>query len=212
MALCIGHSIVPGTVPVGTLLYHGRRDKKMPTIPEWTATDPEHSYHFCGGSSVNDTSSAGGCWHLTIVTTRPLNVLYLDGSSAANMKDGTLDAQDLLVWGKVDPARWMEERTRINDLCAWGKEFGIDGYFRCVFRSNSVIGYSLNHFLEDGNGLVSNIEIIARAWSSGLTARSCSATSRTGLSSFRLIFLPLGGRAPSHRLCGSPGNSPKVMI
>ncbi|KAF7348914.1 hypothetical protein MVEN_01411700 [Mycena venus] len=125
-----GHNIVPGTIPVGTLLYHGRADANMPTMPDWTATDPEHSYHFCGEANWKDRPDAKGCWHLTIVATRPLRVLYLDGSSAANMKDGTLDAQDLLLWGKVDPSRWLDERTRIDNFCAWGRDYGIDGYLR----------------------------------------------------------------------------------
>ncbi|KAJ7728958.1 hypothetical protein DFH07DRAFT_219668 [Mycena maculata] len=80
-----GHNILPGTVPVGTLLYHGRADSNVPTIPEWTTMDPEHSYPFCGGPAGKD--SITGCWHLTLVATRPLKVLYLDGSSAANMKE-----------------------------------------------------------------------------------------------------------------------------
>ncbi|KAJ7452645.1 hypothetical protein FB451DRAFT_1145257 [Mycena latifolia] len=122
-----GHNIIPGTVPVGTLLYHGRQNSSIPTVPEWTATDPEHSYPFCGAPAGTEST---GCWHLTFVATRPLKVLYFDGSSAANMKDGTLDSQDLVVWGKVDPTRWLDEPGRIRDLCAWGKEFGIDGYVR----------------------------------------------------------------------------------
>jgi hypothetical protein len=45
--------------------------------------------------------------------------LYFDGSSAANFRDaGTLEAQDLFVWGKFDPERWVDERERIDDLCA----------------------------------------------------------------------------------------------
>jgi hypothetical protein len=75
-----------------------------------------------------------GCWQLTMVATRPLRVLYFDGSSAANIKDeGTMDAQDLLIWGHIDPARWVDDRARINDLCTWGQEFGLDGYVRFVF-------------------------------------------------------------------------------
>ncbi|KAJ6461234.1 hypothetical protein C8R47DRAFT_993575 [Mycena vitilis] len=124
-----GHSIVPGTIAVGTLLYHGRANSSLPTVPEWSSTDPEHSYHFCGNETASPDDSSG-CWQLTIVATRPLRVLYFDGSSAANMKDGTLDAQDLLLWGNVDPARWLAERERINKMCAWGKESGIDGYIR----------------------------------------------------------------------------------
>ncbi|KAJ7671252.1 hypothetical protein DFH06DRAFT_980293 [Mycena polygramma] len=124
-----GHSIVPGTIPTGTLLYHGRANNSMSSTPEWTSTDPEHSYNFCGHEMATADNSSG-CWHLTVVATRPLKVLYFDGSSAAKMKDGTMDVQDLLVWGDVDPARWAAERERINKMCAWGKDFGIDGYLR----------------------------------------------------------------------------------
>ncbi|KAJ7677161.1 hypothetical protein B0H17DRAFT_1237781 [Mycena rosella] len=128
---CNGHNIIPGTVPVGILLYHGRPNGSLTTVPEWMATDPEHAYPFCGLPA--DNATIRGCWHLTSGVTRPLKVLYFDGSSAANteLKDGgTMDAQDLLVWGKVDPSRWRYERERIDALCAWRKEFDIDGYVR----------------------------------------------------------------------------------
>ncbi|CAK5274279.1 unnamed protein product [Mycena citricolor] len=119
-----GHNIVPGIVPIGTLLYHGRADSNLPTVPEWTATDPEHSYLFCWGSSE------AGCWHLTLVATRPLRVLYFDGSSAAKMPNGPMDSQDVISWGKVIPERYNEERVRIVELCNWGKDLGIDGFLR----------------------------------------------------------------------------------
>ncbi|KAF7363139.1 hypothetical protein MVEN_00666400 [Mycena venus] len=124
-----GHTIVPGSVPIGTLLYHGRGDNAIPTFPGWTATNPEHSFTFCKDSMTNN-GSITGCWQLTFVTARPLRVLYFDGSSGAKMENGPMDAQDLLLWGRVDPARRMDERERINDLCAWGKDLGIDGYAR----------------------------------------------------------------------------------
>ncbi|KAF8209408.1 hypothetical protein K438DRAFT_230198 [Mycena galopus ATCC 62051] len=124
-----GHNIVPGSVPIGTLLYHGRGDNAIPTSPEWIATDPEHSFTFSRDSMINNGSIAG-CWHLTFVTARPLRVLYFDGSSGSKMENGPMDTQDLLLWGTVDPARRMDEDERINDLCAWGKDLGIDGYVR----------------------------------------------------------------------------------
>ncbi|KAJ7100638.1 hypothetical protein B0H15DRAFT_943948 [Mycena belliarum] len=119
-----GHSLVPGTVPVGTLLYHGRGDAHLPVGPDWTATDPEHSYIFCRGSTE------AGCWHLTLVASRPLQVLYFDGSSAAKMKDGPMDTQDVVGWGQVLPDRFFDEKNRIMDLCNWGKPLGVDGFVR----------------------------------------------------------------------------------
>ncbi|KAJ7176459.1 hypothetical protein C8R46DRAFT_889407 [Mycena filopes] len=119
-----GHNIVPGIVPAGTLLYHGRGDSNLPTGAEWTATDPEHSYMFCRGRSE------AGCWHLTLVASRPLRVLYFDGSSAAKMKDGPMDTQDIVSWGQVLPDRYFAEKQRAMDLCKWGNPLGIDGYAR----------------------------------------------------------------------------------
>ncbi|KAJ7314760.1 hypothetical protein DFH08DRAFT_1040932 [Mycena albidolilacea] len=91
-----GHSIIPGIALVGTLLCHGRGENELPTIPEWTAIDPEHLFLFCGVWNGNDTNF--GCWQLTLLAMRPLKVLYFDGSSAANFRNaGTLEAQDLLI-------------------------------------------------------------------------------------------------------------------
>ncbi|KAG6811477.1 hypothetical protein H0H92_007249 [Tricholoma furcatifolium] len=119
-----GHNLVPGIVPFGTLLYHGTRSSDVPAVPEWLATDPEHSYMFCMGSPD------AGCWHHTYVATRPLNVLYFDGSSAAKMEGGSMDTQDLVWLGEVRPDQTGQERKRINGLCDWGKKFGLDGFVR----------------------------------------------------------------------------------
>ncbi|KAF7298323.1 hypothetical protein MKEN_01356900 [Mycena kentingensis (nom. inval.)] len=119
-----GHAVIPGTVPTGTLLYHGRRDSNSPNGPEWTATDPEHSYLFCRGEPSD------GCWHLTLVNTRPLKVLYFDGSAAAKMRSGPMDTQDIVAWGQILPDRFFDEEERLDDLCRWGKQFGVDGFVR----------------------------------------------------------------------------------
>jgi hypothetical protein len=148
-----GHTIVPGHIPVGTLLYHGRGNSAIPTHPEWTATDPEHAFPWCRDSSTTN-SSITGCWQLTLVATRPLKVLHFDGTSGAKMKDGPLDAQDLIIWGEVAPTRSLDERARINDLCAWGKGLGIDGYVRCAFLiCCQIILDELMH-PQNGNGFV----------------------------------------------------------
>ena len=43
-----------------------------------------------------------------------------------------MDSQDILLWGEVKPDWTLEERKRINSLCEWGKQYGIDGFVRCV--------------------------------------------------------------------------------
>ncbi|KAH7345616.1 hypothetical protein B0J17DRAFT_713173 [Rhizoctonia solani] len=118
---CIGASIVPGTIPVGTTLYHGRSTAELPSRPDWLAFDPEHSVLFTRGPNSR---------LFTFVTTRPLRILYFDGSSAAKLTTGAADTQDFLAWGHIGNQTFSEERALINDLCKWGKPFGIDGYVR----------------------------------------------------------------------------------
>ncbi|KAJ4470955.1 hypothetical protein J3R30DRAFT_1142612 [Lentinula aciculospora] len=115
-----GHTIVPGLIRVGTTLYHGRSDSNYPKGAEWTATDPEHSFQFCKRP----------CWHLTLVTTRPLNILYFDGSSAVKMHGGSMDSQDILLWGERRADRVFSEEERLEQLCKWGRQFGMDGFVR----------------------------------------------------------------------------------
>jgi hypothetical protein len=119
-----GHSVVPGTIPKGTLLYHGTYQNELPPGPDWAATDPEHSIVFCKGELED------GCWHLTLATTRPLKVVYFDGSSAAKVEYGSMDAQDLIAWGTSQPWWVFEERQRIRDLCKWGQDYGVDAFVR----------------------------------------------------------------------------------
>ncbi|TFK69280.1 hypothetical protein BDN72DRAFT_768155 [Pluteus cervinus] len=121
-----GHNVVPGIIPVGTLIYHGRETQEIPNGPEWVAMDPELSRGFCVGFGES------GCWHLTFVSTRPLKVLYFDGSSGAKMAGGSLDTQDYVAWNKSHPEWVLNERKRIADLCHWGKKYNLDGLFRYV--------------------------------------------------------------------------------
>ncbi|KAG6853729.1 hypothetical protein C0991_001967 [Blastosporella zonata] len=112
---------------VNSLLQHWpntRYRNEVPTVPEWLATDPEHSYLFCRGSEE------AGCWHHTFVTTRPMKILYFDGSSAAKMQGGPMDSQDIVLWGEVKHEWTYQERKRIDELCAWGKQYGLDGFAR----------------------------------------------------------------------------------
>ena len=122
-----GHNIVPGSIPKGTLLYHGASAKELPPGPEWVSTDPEHSYLFCKDGFNHPQE---GCWQLTLAATRPLKVIYFDGSSAVKFLYGTLDTQDLIAWGKAGEGGMTDERKRIQDLCKWGKNLGVDGFVR----------------------------------------------------------------------------------
>jgi len=119
----VGHNMVPGVVPTGTLLYHGTDSHTIPSGPQWTATDPEHSIFYASGRNGNG-------WHLTLAATRPLKVLYFDGSSAFKIPEGSMDVQDIVAWGRPRPDRMADEDERIINFCTWGKEFGIDGFVR----------------------------------------------------------------------------------
>ena len=119
-----GHAIVPGTIPKGTLLYHGTSHNVLPASLEWFSTDPEHSYALCGHDPKEE------CWQFTLATTRPLKVVYFDGSSAVKLPHGTLDTQDLLLWGEPRGGELEEDKQRIKDICKWGKEYAVDGFVR----------------------------------------------------------------------------------
>lgn len=133
------------------------------------ATDPEHSLLFCRED----------CWHLTLITARPLKVLYFDGSSAAKMEGGPMDSQDIVAWGEIKPGWTFSERQRIEDLCEWGKKFDLDGFVRCVLQ-----GVYLHMTLIEGNKEWKWICAIVLSTSIQTAdialVKLCSATSRPG--------------------------------
>ncbi|KZT04743.1 uncharacterized protein LAESUDRAFT_682226 [Laetiporus sulphureus 93-53] len=118
-----GHTIVRASIPPGTLLYHGRRDADYPTM-DWTSVDPEHSIWF----SVGENGTL-----FTFSTTRELKLLYFDGCSATK-EGGVVDTQDVLIYGEVPhEEHWggiASEWRRLADMCAWGKQYDIDGFIR----------------------------------------------------------------------------------
>ncbi|KAI9435521.1 hypothetical protein H4582DRAFT_1817493, partial [Lactarius indigo] len=124
-----GHSLVPVTIPKGTMLYHGRVDPQMPVSPDWVAFDFEHAYLFCRQS----------CQMVSLQAKRDLRLVYFDGLSAAKMKDGTLDSQDVLLWGRPRPDKFYSEFERIEGLCDWGKPLGLDGFVRMEFNFEAMI-------------------------------------------------------------------------
>ncbi|KAJ8462894.1 hypothetical protein ONZ45_g17774 [Pleurotus djamor] len=112
---------------------------------------------------------------LTLVTTRPLKVLYFDGSSAAKMLNGSMDSQDILLWGAAKPEFVFAERLRIAELCEWGRAYGVDGYVRmemdfeimlCDFSSGVETSSFLNLTSQhDWRGRQPSYEvIIAGSW------------------------------------------------
>ncbi|KZT72895.1 hypothetical protein DAEQUDRAFT_685254 [Daedalea quercina L-15889] len=121
-----GHSIVRASIPEGTLLYHGRANKEPPTR-DWIALDSEHSQFFAAGA--NGTL-------FTFTTTRELQFLYFDGCSA-NKFDGVVDTQDVLFWDEVDydpQDDWFAELARMDRMCEWGQQYGIDGIVRMQYN------------------------------------------------------------------------------
>ncbi|KAI0043674.1 hypothetical protein FA95DRAFT_1628815 [Auriscalpium vulgare] len=119
-----GHAIVAATIPTGTILYHGRTNSSVPNQPEWLGFDFEHSYLFCWNS----------CFVMSIMATRDLHLAYFDGTSAANLQDGTLDSQDIVIWGERRTDKFFSEYERINELCKWGRPLGVDGFVRMEFH------------------------------------------------------------------------------
>ncbi|KAI9435513.1 hypothetical protein H4582DRAFT_2130499 [Lactarius indigo] len=123
-----GHSIVPATISRGTILYHGRTDNRIPNEPDWLAFDFEHAYLFSRGPS----------YVISLQAKRDLRLVYFDGSSAAKMKDGPMDAQDVILWGRPRPDKHSEQE-RIKRLCDWGRAFGLDGFVRMEFHFEVMI-------------------------------------------------------------------------
>jgi hypothetical protein len=155
-----GHTVVPATIPRGTVLYHGtpKENASVPNVPEWLAFDVEHSYIFCRRF----------CHVASFVTTRELKLLYFDGTSATKAPGNlsSMETQDLLAWGKLMPEREFDEFERIEALCEWANQFGIDGFIRMEFDL-----FVLLSFLSFYPALLMH-EILAK---------SCIATSLTAL-------------------------------
>lgn len=121
-----GHTLVPSTIPAGTILHHGSYfpNATVPTSFEWLAFDFEHAYIFC----------VWDCHVFKFVAYRDLKVLYLDGASAANWI-GAMQTIDVLLYGEVpEPARDWEEWPRAKALCDWGVPLGLDGFVRMEFH------------------------------------------------------------------------------
>ncbi|KAF8316294.1 hypothetical protein DL93DRAFT_2078013, partial [Clavulina sp. PMI_390] len=162
-----GFSFTKGTIPTGTNLYHARGNPNAPPSPEWLAFDPEMSYAIM---SMRCTT-----FLQTYRVIRPLNILYIDGNSASLTSIGTLDSQDILMYGYVKRRTGMfDEFERARNLCTWGATRGIDGFV----RQNS--GFELiKCSFGDGLTLVKNLNVTGWAEkfrAPGSTPRGCMET------------------------------------
>ncbi|KIW57323.1 hypothetical protein PV05_05888 [Exophiala xenobiotica] len=132
-----GHSIVPCEIPAFTNLYHGRRDGKLPSSPEWFAFDAEMSYGIMGSNRDSHL--------LTYQNVKPVQCLYFDGMSAALMGTGPLDSQMVFLCGNTTCSlggneTWrgvFDEYSRATALCDWvrknelgGLGWGVEGIVR----------------------------------------------------------------------------------
>ncbi|KAI0513224.1 hypothetical protein F5B22DRAFT_612738 [Xylaria bambusicola] len=121
-----GHSIVVGTVPPHTQLFHGKHGPGLPDKLPFFAFDAEMSLGIFG-------ATASSVIH-TLAPTRPLRVIYFDGQSATLTETGTLDSQMAILGGEVPSVpvynHIYDEDQRALDLCALVDDLGIDGVVR----------------------------------------------------------------------------------
>ena len=73
------------------------------------------------------------CYVISFQAKRDLRLVYFDGLSAAKVKDGPIDSQDIIAWGRLRPDKHNSERERIETLCEWGRPLGLDGFIRLEF-------------------------------------------------------------------------------
>ncbi|MBW0496029.1 hypothetical protein O181_035744 [Austropuccinia psidii MF-1] len=124
-----GHSIVPGTIPTGTLLYHACSTDQAPTGFEWLAFDPEMSYGVVAGRG-------GPAILFTYLAKRPLRVIYFDGNSGALRPTGWLDSQYLLFYSEIptpegsSSPELMDDYSRAKEMCEQSQQWGFEGVVR----------------------------------------------------------------------------------
>ncbi|ORY58538.1 uncharacterized protein BCR38DRAFT_447590 [Pseudomassariella vexata] len=152
-----GISMIPATIPKGSLFYHGGPSSQTPPGPEWLAFDIEHSEAFAWSfpplkddqhlfedrdeqKSIHSqhenvhlqppSHPIRGYLH-TYQATRDLNLLYVDGMSAGKSYMGTLDTQDLILrlLNNTDKGA-LRELERARELCDHVTEWGYDGLIR----------------------------------------------------------------------------------
>ncbi|KAK4143469.1 uncharacterized protein C8A04DRAFT_12335 [Dichotomopilus funicola] len=143
------------TIPPGVLLHHGTRQPQGPKGPEWLAFEVEHaellahprpahtpsllfdqqpeqqqqqpisSQHQPPKPTTDDSHG----YLFSYLTTSPIPLLYLDGTSAGSTDMGTLDTQDILLRLSPNSSIW-DEYPRAFDLCDIVTPWGLQGILR----------------------------------------------------------------------------------
>ncbi|KAK4099122.1 hypothetical protein N658DRAFT_453813 [Parathielavia hyrcaniae] len=108
------------------------QDQQPLHFPPQPHQPPPRSPNNNNDNNTNPDSDPHGHGYLhTYLTTTPLHLLYLDGTSAGNTDMGTLDTQDLLLRLNRSASLW-DERGRAQALCdtvsSWGG--GLHGVLR----------------------------------------------------------------------------------
>ncbi|CCH59344.1 hypothetical protein TBLA_0B05110 [Henningerozyma blattae CBS 6284] len=111
---------------------------------------------------------------LTFRATRDMNkFIYLDGASAAKTLTGEMDSQLLLsevakfkldIPDEGDVDSHTAERVYAENICKWGKPFGLDGLIRVEIGFEII----LCDFFQDNIELVSNLDLVDSATLLGL--------------------------------------------
>ncbi|KAH3679089.1 hypothetical protein WICMUC_001285 [Wickerhamomyces mucosus] len=74
---------------------------------------------------------------LTFQSDRDLNIIFLDGSSAAKTTTGEMDQQ--LILAKLPQDEHVDERESSEIICRWARSFGFDGIIRLEVSYEGII-------------------------------------------------------------------------
>ncbi|KAH9899006.1 hypothetical protein F4778DRAFT_181677 [Xylariomycetidae sp. FL2044] len=141
--------------------------------------------------------------------TRPLRMLYIDGTSAGKTNMGTVDTQDYFLTNRSNRTYW-DERSRAVELCDVAGRWNIDGFIRmepgfeaiyCDFSNGLRLVSTNQEPSSDGPGRVDNMRMAMFQWARAASQRYLGiGASRVRLSYSSMIsafFYPLNLTNPN---------------